>query len=67
MARIFKVETKKKNMQTYVCLFFFPSDDPAILSLFKKKECDELTHWHSFRPLNDDFERTRCNSDGKYN
>lgn len=54
-------------MQTYVCLFFFPSDDPAILSLFKKKECDELTHWHSFRPLNDDFERTRCNSDGKYN
>ncbi|XP_036089514.1 probable ATP-dependent RNA helicase DDX60 isoform X2 [Rousettus aegyptiacus] len=44
---------------------FLSSDDPAITSLSKKKEFDELIHWHSFRPLSDDFERTRCNSDTK--
>uniref|UniRef100_A0A9L0SQV0 DExD/H-box helicase 60 n=1 Tax=Equus caballus TaxID=9796 RepID=A0A9L0SQV0_HORSE len=40
-------------------------DDPAVLSLSKKREFDELTHWHSARPLSDDFERTRCSSDAK--
>ncbi|KAM8765093.1 putative ATP-dependent RNA helicase DDX60 [Rhynchonycteris naso] len=44
---------------------FLNSDDPAVISLSKKKEFDELTHWHSSRPLSDDFERTRCNSDAK--
>lgn len=47
--------------------YCIPSDDPAVTSLSKKKEFDELTHWHSSRPLSDDFERTKCNSDGKYN
>ncbi|XP_039731718.1 probable ATP-dependent RNA helicase DDX60 [Pteropus medius] len=42
---------------------FLSSDDPAVISLSKKKEFDELRHWHSFRLLSDDFERTRCNSD----
>ncbi|KAM7143068.1 putative ATP-dependent RNA helicase DDX60 [Molossus nigricans] len=41
---------------------FLSSDDPAITSLSKKKEFDEFTHWHSSRPLTDDFERTRCNN-----
>uniref|UniRef100_A0A671EKB7 DExD/H-box helicase 60 n=1 Tax=Rhinolophus ferrumequinum TaxID=59479 RepID=A0A671EKB7_RHIFE len=41
---------------------FLSSDDPAVTSLCKKKEFDELIHWHSHRPLSDDFERTRCNS-----
>uniref|UniRef100_A0A671ESY7 DExD/H-box helicase 60 n=1 Tax=Rhinolophus ferrumequinum TaxID=59479 RepID=A0A671ESY7_RHIFE len=44
---------------------FLSSDDPAVTSLCKKKEFDELIHWHSHRPLSDDFERTRCNSDAK--
>ncbi|KAK1343074.1 hypothetical protein QTO34_015846 [Cnephaeus nilssonii] len=44
---------------------FLSSDDPAVTSLSKKKEFDELTHWHSSRPLSDDFERTKCNSDAK--
>uniref|UniRef100_A0A5F5PGH7 DExD/H-box helicase 60 n=1 Tax=Equus caballus TaxID=9796 RepID=A0A5F5PGH7_HORSE len=44
---------------------FLSSDDPAVLSLSKKREFDELTHWHSARPLSDDFERTRCSSDAK--
>ncbi|XP_057576651.1 probable ATP-dependent RNA helicase DDX60 [Hippopotamus amphibius kiboko] len=39
------------------------SDDPAVTSLSKKREFDELTHWHSSKPLCDDFERARCNSD----
>lgn len=47
--------------------YCIPSDDPAVISLSKKKEFDELMHWHSSKPLSDDFERTKCNSDGKYN
>ncbi|XP_074194396.1 putative ATP-dependent RNA helicase DDX60 isoform X2 [Rhinolophus sinicus] len=46
---------------------FLSSDDPAVTSLSKKKEFDELIHWHSYRPLSDDFERTRCNSNFKSN
>ncbi|XP_066243836.1 probable ATP-dependent RNA helicase DDX60 isoform X2 [Saccopteryx leptura] len=46
-------------------LTFLNSDDSAVISLSKKKEFDELTHWHSSRPLSDDFERMRCNSDAK--
>ncbi|XP_035887876.1 probable ATP-dependent RNA helicase DDX60 [Phyllostomus discolor] len=41
---------------------FLSSDDPAITSLSKKKEFDELIHWHSSRPLSDDFERMMCRS-----
>ncbi|CAK6445819.1 unnamed protein product [Pipistrellus nathusii] len=44
---------------------FLSSDDPAVTALSKKKEFDELMHWHSSRPLSDDFERTKCNSDAK--
>ncbi|NXD80228.1 DDX60 helicase, partial [Halcyon senegalensis] len=41
------------------------SDDPAITSLNKYKEFDELRHWHSGRPLTEEYERVRCNADAK--
>uniref|UniRef100_A0A9L0QXP2 DExD/H-box helicase 60 n=1 Tax=Equus caballus TaxID=9796 RepID=A0A9L0QXP2_HORSE len=59
-------ETSPGGMCIIMYVFcFFLSDDPAVLSLSKKREFDELTHWHSARPLSDDFERTRCSSDAK--
>ncbi|XP_062055394.1 probable ATP-dependent RNA helicase DDX60 isoform X2 [Lepus europaeus] len=44
---------------------FVSSDDPAITWLSKKREFDELIHWHSSRPLSDDFERTRNRDSAK--
>ncbi|XP_073462223.1 probable ATP-dependent RNA helicase DDX60 isoform X1 [Aquarana catesbeiana] len=35
------------------------SDDPALASLVQAKPFDELTHWHSRRPLSDDYDRTK--------
>lgn len=31
------------------------------MSLVKQKEFDELVHWHSHRPLSDDYDRTKSN------
>ena len=42
--------------------FLFSSDDPIVTSLVKHKEFDELVHWHSHRPLSDDYDRTKVNS-----
>uniref|UniRef100_A0A8C3L1P4 DExD/H-box helicase 60 n=1 Tax=Chrysolophus pictus TaxID=9089 RepID=A0A8C3L1P4_CHRPC len=39
------------------------SNDPAVTSLAKYKEFDELHHWHSGRPLTDEYERVLCNAD----
>ncbi|NWI55493.1 DDX60 helicase, partial [Calyptomena viridis] len=41
------------------------SNDPAITSLIKYKEFDELCHWHSTRPLTEEYERVQCNADAK--
>ncbi|NXX12960.1 DDX60 helicase, partial [Podargus strigoides] len=41
------------------------SSDPAVTSLVKYKEFDELCHWHSGRPLTEEYERVRCNADAK--
>ncbi|NXK29990.1 DDX60 helicase, partial [Piprites chloris] len=41
------------------------SNDPAITSLIKYKEFDELHHWHSDRPLTEEYERVPCNADAK--
>ncbi|KFQ27307.1 putative ATP-dependent RNA helicase DDX60, partial [Mesitornis unicolor] len=41
------------------------SNDPAVTSLLKYKEFDELRHWHSGRPLTEEYERVRCNADAK--
>uniref|UniRef100_A0A6I8NBQ7 DExD/H-box helicase 60 n=1 Tax=Ornithorhynchus anatinus TaxID=9258 RepID=A0A6I8NBQ7_ORNAN len=38
---------------------FLSSDDPAINSLIKEKEFDELTQWNFSRSLSDDYERTK--------
>lgn len=47
--------------------FFFLSysDDPIVTSLVKHKEFDELVHWHSHRPLSDDYDRTKATFDGE--
>ncbi|XP_061440121.1 probable ATP-dependent RNA helicase DDX60 [Rhineura floridana] len=37
---------------------YLKSDDPVVTSLKKQKEFDELLHWHSRRPLSDDYDRT---------
>ncbi|XP_059230191.1 probable ATP-dependent RNA helicase DDX60 isoform X2 [Mustela nigripes] len=44
---------------------FLKSDDPTVTSLVKQKEFDELVHWHSHRPLSDDYDRTKCQFDEK--
>ncbi|NXJ65121.1 DDX60 helicase, partial [Rostratula benghalensis] len=44
---------------------FLESNDPAITSLIKYKEFDELRHWHSGRPLSEEYERVRCNAGAK--
>uniref|UniRef100_A0A8C8BAL6 DExD/H-box helicase 60 n=1 Tax=Otus sunia TaxID=257818 RepID=A0A8C8BAL6_9STRI len=41
------------------------SNDPAVTSLIKYKEFDELCHWHSGRPLTEEYERVQCNADAK--
>ncbi|NXG70713.1 DDX60 helicase, partial [Baryphthengus martii] len=41
------------------------SNDPAVTSLNKYKEFDELRHWHSGKPLTEEYERVRCNADAK--
>nr|XP_023439527.2 probable ATP-dependent RNA helicase DDX60 isoform X2 [Dasypus novemcinctus] len=42
---------------------FLKSDDPIVTSLVKQKEFDELVHWHSHKPLSDDYDRTKSNFD----
>uniref|UniRef100_K7EI14 DExD/H-box helicase 60 n=1 Tax=Ornithorhynchus anatinus TaxID=9258 RepID=K7EI14_ORNAN len=42
---------------------FLSSDDPAINSLIKEKEFDELTQWNFSRSLSDDYERTKRSQD----
>nr|XP_023492101.1 probable ATP-dependent RNA helicase DDX60 isoform X1 [Equus caballus] len=44
---------------------FLKSNDPIVTSLAKQKEFDELVHWHSHRPLTDDYDRTKCQFDEK--
>ncbi|XP_043919450.1 probable ATP-dependent RNA helicase DDX60 [Protopterus annectens] len=35
------------------------SDDPVFKAITKLKDYDELHHWHSGKPLSDDYQRTR--------
>ncbi|KAH0516218.1 putative ATP-dependent RNA helicase DDX60 [Microtus ochrogaster] len=44
---------------------FLKSDDPIVSALVKHKEFDELVHWHSHRPLSDDYDRTKANFKGE--
>lgn len=46
-------------------MFVYFSNDPAVTSLIKHKEFDELHHWHSGRPLTEEYERVWCNAAGK--
>ncbi|KAM4708141.1 putative ATP-dependent RNA helicase DDX60 isoform 2-T2 [Discoglossus pictus] len=40
---------------------FLRSDDPVVRSLTQQKPYDELLHWHSGRPLSDEYDRTKNN------
>ncbi|KYO46223.1 putative ATP-dependent RNA helicase DDX60 [Alligator mississippiensis] len=44
---------------------FLNSDDPAVTSLIKEKEFDELRHWHSGKLLSDEHDRAPCSHDAK--
>ncbi|XP_040274578.1 probable ATP-dependent RNA helicase DDX60 isoform X1 [Bufo bufo] len=37
------------------------SEDPRIPSLMDTKKYDELFHWHTDRPLSNDYDRNKCN------
>lgn len=56
-----------EGLEFDICLYFFlsPSDNPIVSSLVKHKEFDELVHWHSHRPLSDDYDRTKANFNGE--
>ncbi|NWJ11440.1 DDX60 helicase, partial [Crypturellus undulatus] len=41
------------------------SNDPVITSLMTYKEFDELRHWHSGKPLSEEYERAQRMVDGK--
>uniref|UniRef100_A0A5F8GWE2 Helicase ATP-binding domain-containing protein n=1 Tax=Monodelphis domestica TaxID=13616 RepID=A0A5F8GWE2_MONDO len=41
---------------------FLSNVDPSIISLSKRKEFDERKHWHSNRPLDDDYRNTNFNN-----
>uniref|UniRef100_A0A8C5XE53 DExD/H-box helicase 60 n=1 Tax=Microcebus murinus TaxID=30608 RepID=A0A8C5XE53_MICMU len=45
---------------------FLKSNHPIVTSLVKQKEFDELVHWHSHKPLSDDYDRSRCQFEEKY-
>ncbi|NWY59089.1 DDX60 helicase, partial [Chionis minor] len=64
------ISVKSDLVQSYVGdvlkdLPVLESNDPAITSLTKYKQFDELRHWHSGRPLTEEYERVRCNADAK--
>ncbi|KAM9191809.1 putative ATP-dependent RNA helicase DDX60 [Dugong dugon] len=42
---------------------FLKRDDPTVASLVKQKEFDELVHWHSHRPLSDQYDQAKCQFD----
>ncbi|XP_049720759.1 probable ATP-dependent RNA helicase DDX60 isoform X1 [Elephas maximus indicus] len=42
---------------------FLKRDDPTVASLVKQKEFDELVHWHSHRPLSDEYDQTKSHFD----
>ncbi|XP_030048082.1 putative ATP-dependent RNA helicase DDX60 [Microcaecilia unicolor] len=48
-------------------LLFLSRDHSAITSVVQQKEYDELLHWHSGKPLSDDYDRTKGDFDGKSN
>ncbi|XP_036170756.1 probable ATP-dependent RNA helicase DDX60 isoform X1 [Myotis myotis] len=43
---------------------FLKRDDPIVTSLVKHKAFDELVHWHSHRPLSDDYDRAKSAFNG---
>lgn len=53
------------HFKIWIYFLFSPRDDPRVTALVKHKEFDELMHWHSRRPLSDDYDRTKCQFDGE--
>ncbi|XP_066488828.1 probable ATP-dependent RNA helicase DDX60 isoform X2 [Tiliqua scincoides] len=46
---------------------FLSSNDSVVTSLAKHKQFDERRHWHSGKPLSDDYDRTKQGFDAKSN
>jgi len=44
-----------------VCFSFRDEDEDEVFNI--GREFDELYHWHSLRPLSDDFDRTKAGED----
>uniref|UniRef100_A0A8D0KW89 DExD/H-box helicase 60 n=1 Tax=Strix occidentalis caurina TaxID=311401 RepID=A0A8D0KW89_STROC len=57
----------RKTSQLFLeCMIFITITKSSwITSLIKYKEFDELRHWHSGRPLTEEYERVQCNADAK--
>ncbi|XP_066487732.1 probable ATP-dependent RNA helicase DDX60 isoform X2 [Tiliqua scincoides] len=46
---------------------FLSSNDSEVTSLSRHRQFDELRHWHSGKPLSDDYDRTKQSFDAKSN
>uniref|UniRef100_A0A8B9GNU6 DExD/H-box helicase 60 n=1 Tax=Amazona collaria TaxID=241587 RepID=A0A8B9GNU6_9PSIT len=45
--------------------YYYEVEYNTVTSLTKYKEFDELRHWHSGRPLTEEYERVACTADAK--
>uniref|UniRef100_A0A8D0FEY2 DExD/H-box helicase 60 n=1 Tax=Strix occidentalis caurina TaxID=311401 RepID=A0A8D0FEY2_STROC len=64
-SQLFLEYQKTLSISAVFLMFVCFSNDPAVTSLIKYKEFDELRHWHSGRPLTEEYERVQCNADAK--
>ena len=44
----------------FVCFSFRDKDEDEVVNCYIGREFDELYHWHSLKPLSDDFDRTKA-------
>uniref|UniRef100_A0A663MAW2 DExD/H-box helicase 60 n=1 Tax=Athene cunicularia TaxID=194338 RepID=A0A663MAW2_ATHCN len=56
---------KTLSVSALFLMFVCFSNDASCTSLIKYKEFNELRHWHSGRPLTEEYERVHCNADAK--
>ena len=43
-----------------ICFSFRDEDEDKVFKINIGREFDEVYHWHSLRPLSDDFDRTKA-------
>lgn len=44
----------------FICFSFRVEDEDEVFNI--GREFDELYHWHSLKPLSDDFDRTKADA-----